>query len=53
MEFGEVNLDGIFNSEVQCIANEGMPYGHLAQSRNGLGKKGKVVQVEVMSCVYF
>jgi len=44
--------DGVGESEVQGVRNQGMAYAHLVEVGHGFGEVTKVVQIEVVACVH-
>ena len=46
-----VQLHRIFQSEIQRVGDQGVPYGYLRQAGDVFGKMAQVVQVQVVTGV--
>lgn len=52
LQLSFVQLDGILQSQVKCIAYQGVADGNLVQPRDLLFKVAEIMHVKIMPCVY-
>ena len=48
---GQVEFDGLSQSHIECIADEGMPDAYLVHPWNHLVEEMQVFQTQVVACI--